>query len=174
MIHDIQEENISSFYLHDAGKFPNNSLPLLIYRQAWTLPLEDAAELIENHFENNLWGNTWRDGVFDYHHYHSTAHEVLAIFRGHATLIFGGDEGTVQAVTKGDLIFIPAGVAHKQLEASQDFCCVGAYPKGQDFDMNYGKTGERPATDENIKKVPLPEQDALTGTKWPLMNYWRE
>ena len=72
----------------------------------------------------------------------------------------------------GDVIIIPAGVAHKNLGSSGDFRCVGAYPPGQDWDMNYGKAGERPAADENIANVPLPVADPVFGFEGPLMKNW--
>jgi uncharacterized protein YjlB len=40
--------------------------------------------------------------------------------------------------------------------------------------MNYGSKGERPKTDGNIKRVPLPSQDPVFGKKGGLMNYWKE
>src|SRR5687767_7495390 len=91
--------------LTDDGVFPNNAqLPLIVYREAVTLPDEDPAAGFEALFAANHWPPAWRYGVFGYHHYHSTAHEVLGIFRGHATVQFGGDEGVVLSVRKGDVV----------------------------------------------------------------------
>ncbi|WP_250123845.1 cupin domain-containing protein [Chroococcidiopsis sp. CCMEE 29] len=65
------------------------------------------------------------------HHYHSTAHEVLGISRGKAAVRLGGDaRGQTFEVRAGDVIIIPAGVAHKNLDSSSDFLVVGAYPLG--------------------------------------------
>ena len=72
----------------------------------------------------------------------------------------------------GDVIIIPAGVAHKNVGSSSDFRCVGAYPLGQSWDMNYGKPGERPQADQNITKVPLPESDPVYGIDGPLVKSW--
>jgi uncharacterized protein YjlB len=110
--------------------------------------------------------------VFGYHHYHSTAHEVLGIFRGHATVQFGGEQGVVLSVEKGDVVIIPAGVAHKNLECSRDFRAVGAYPDGQRPDTRYGKPGERPQVDSNIAQVPLPQADPVFGKQGELMTQW--
>ncbi|MGD8650012.1 MAG: hypothetical protein PVJ77_25990, partial [Desulfobacterales bacterium] len=72
----------------------------------------------------------------------------------------------------GDVIIIPAGVAHKNLNQSLDFRCVGAYPAGQSPDMQYGKPSERPSADQNIRSVPLPETDPVFGKKGPLLEIW--
>ena len=32
-------------------------------------------------FDSRGWGNSWRDGIYDYVHYHSSIHEVLGIAR---------------------------------------------------------------------------------------------
>jgi uncharacterized protein YjlB len=159
--------------LTDDGVFPNNAqLPLIVYREAVTLPDNDPAAGFEALFEANHWPPAWRYGVYGYHHYHSTAHEVLGIFRGHATVQFGGDEGVVLSVRKGDVVIIPAGVAHKNLACSRDFRAVGAYPTGQRPDTRYGKRGERPQADANIAQVPLPQADPVFGEQGALMAQW--
>ena len=42
----------------------------------------DPAAVIEDLFGANGWRGTWRDGIYDYAHYHSRIHEVLGIARG--------------------------------------------------------------------------------------------
>jgi uncharacterized protein YjlB len=171
MIRNINNIIVQSFHLAETPEFPNNFLPLLYYRSTWNLPEKGAADEIEDHLKFNYWGNCWRDGVYDYHHYHSTAHELLAVYEGSALLLFGGDDGVKITASVGDVILIPAGVAHKCLE-DHSFRCVGAYPEGQNFDMNYGKPSERPRADENIRKVKVPQADPVYGTRWPLLHYW--
>jgi uncharacterized protein YjlB len=159
--------------LKDDGTYPNNQrLPLLLYRGALDLPPEDAAATIEALFWDHHWGNSWRNGVYDFHHYHSTAHEVLGVYGGTATIQLGGEQGITVTVERGDVVIIPAGVAHKNLGASPDFRVVGAYPRGQQWDMNYGKPGERPQADERIARVPLPENDPVYGADGPLQEHW--
>jgi len=40
--------------------------------------------------------------------------------------------------------------------------------KEKTWDMNYGKPGELPASDESIKNVPLPELDPVFGPDGPV------
>jgi uncharacterized protein YjlB len=160
-------------FLKDDGTFPNNDkLPLLVYPAALKLPEQDPAAAIEALFATNQWGGAWRNGVYGYHHYHSTAHEVLGVTRGSARLQLGGERGVTLSVSAGDVIILPAGVAHKNLGDSSDFRVVGAYPHGQRWDMNYGRPGERPQADQNIARVPLPHADPVYGATGPLMDRW--
>jgi uncharacterized protein YjlB len=161
--------------LTDDGIFPNNArLPLVVYGQAVTLPADDPAALFEAVFAAYQWGNGWRNGIYHFHHYHSTAHEVLGVFCGQATVQFGGAQGIVLPIRRGDVVIIPAGVAHKNLGASRDFGVVGAYPWGQRWDTCYGKPGERPRADHNIARVPLPYADPVYGLQGPLVAYWQK
>jgi len=170
-----QTPQIISELLEDDGTFPNNNnLPLLIYKNAIELPSGNAAYVIENVFNSNHWGSMWRNGIYGFHHYHSTAHEVLGVYRGHARVQLGGPRGVEMEVARGDVILIPAGVAHKNLDQSSDFAVVGAYPVGQTWDMNYGKPEERPQADQNIARVPLPKSDPVYGIHGPLKEYWKK
>jgi uncharacterized protein YjlB len=155
------------------GNFPNNPrLPLILYRQAIRLEEGDASA-VESCFEQHDWGNSWRNGIYTYHHYHSTAHEVLGIYRGKAKVQLGGPEGLKVELSAGDVVIIPAGVAHKNLDASADFACVGAYPPGQNFDMNYGKEGERPQADKQIAQLALPDTDPVFGKDGLVLQEWQ-
>lgn len=168
----IQHVNIIRHHILDDGIFPNNGhLSLLIYRNALRLEKKNSGKEIEKLFENNGWSNAWQDGVYDYHHYHSVTHEVLGVIDGSTRIQFGGPSGISVMVEPGDVIIIPAGVAHKNL-GGDEFKCIGAYPEGEDYDMNYGKPGERPKADENIKKVSLPDRDPVFGAKGPLIKEW--
>jgi uncharacterized protein YjlB len=164
--------DVPAFELKDDGVFPKSRLPLLFYRGAVSIPDDDPAAAFEELFESNGWDGSWRNGIYGYHHYHSTAHEVLGIYRGSATVQLGGEHGVVREVRAGDVILIPAGVAHKNLGSSRDFRVVGAYPQGQESDMNYGKSAERPRADQNIARVPLPKMDPVFGGSGPLIEKW--
>lgn len=158
-------------HFDDDGVFPNSRLPLLFYRA--TLRPEDAsAEAMEALFSAGGWVPAWRSSVFPYHHYHSTAHEVLGIAGGEARLMLGGLAGREVDVTAGDVVVIPAGVVHRRLASSADFLVVGAYPPGQDWDLLRGEAGERPQADDDIARVPLPPSDPVTGRAKPLLEHW--
>jgi uncharacterized protein YjlB len=166
-------DGVFAHVLADDGTIPNSRLPLLVYRTAVDLAGEDPPAAIEATLRANVWGNGWRNGVFPYHHYHSTAHEVLVVYAGSARVQFGGEEGIVASVVPGDVVNIPAGVGHKNLGASADFRVVGAYPRGQAWDICYGRAGERPRADERIARVPLPIADPVFGREGPLLAHWR-
>ena len=165
--------DVRKYLLEENGTIPNNyRLPLLVYAGAIQLPDKDPASTCEAIFGDNDWGGMWRNGIFGFHHYHSTAHEALGVYRGVATVQFGGDNGILVTVEAGDVIIIPAGVAHNNTGSSHDFGVVGAYPAGQNWDMNYGKAKERPQADRNIARVPLPEKDPVFGADGPLKQHW--
>ena len=156
--------------LPEAPPFPNNPrLPLLLYTQAFDPP---RAETIEATFAANGWPPAWRYGIFSFHHYHSTAHEVLGCFRGWAHLQFGGPEGPVVTVAAGDVAILPAGAAHKCRESGGGFRCVGAYPAGSAVDMQEGESQELAAAAATIAAVPLPAADPVYGAAGALRRYW--
>jgi uncharacterized protein YjlB len=158
----------------DDGTIPNNpTLPLLVYPGALDLPVDDPAAACEAVFEGNGWGGSWRNGIYPFAHYHSTAHEVLGICRGEAKVRFGGNAGIALNVRAGDVVLIPAGVGHQNLGASDDFLVVGAYPRGQRWDLCRGLAGERPQVLHNIARVPLPAADPVYGADGPLIGHWR-
>lgn len=170
---NINEPRVITRLLIDAGTIPNSQLVVLIYRGALDLPRDDPAAAIEALIHGNDWGNDWRNGIFSYHHYHSTAHEALLIFGGTAKVQLGGESGVIETIGAGDVIIIPAGVGHKNLGSRNDFHLVGAYPPQQIPDMNYGNSDERPRVDENIARLSLPATDPVFGKTGPLLDHWR-
>jgi uncharacterized protein YjlB len=160
------------FRFRDDGVFPNSVLPLLLYRQAFT-EAEDRASVVEQRFAENDWTNSWRNGVYSFAHYHSTTHEVLGVYAGTATLRLGGQHGENVEVHGGDVIVIPAGVAHQNIGDSADFGVVGAYPDGREWDLLRGLPGERPKVDRNIATLPIPDNDPSYGPESPLRQIWK-
>jgi uncharacterized protein YjlB len=156
----------------DDGTVPNSKLPLVVYRGA--LPDNgDRASACEAMFARNGWPDSWRNGIHPYHHYHSTAHEVLGIARGHARVRLGGENGASVELRAGDVVVIPAGVAHKREAASGDLLVIGSYPQDQHPDMcRAGPTRHDDAL-ARIEKVPLPDFDPVTGRAAPLLECWR-
>jgi len=158
--------------LEDDGSIPNNDrLPLLVYENALQGD-ERTPGGCRKLFQANGWSGNWVDGIYDYHHYHSTAHEVLGVTGGEARVQFGGPEGEIVEVQAGDLVVIPAGVGHCNLGSSRDFQVVGGYAGGRRWDMNTGKPEERPGVLENIRQVPDPETDPVYGPDGPLLKAW--
>lgn len=161
-----------TFLFKDDGIIPNSKYPLLLYRDAFRGRGGAGAEWLERHFMENNWSNSWRNGIFTFHHYHSITHEVLGIYSGSALVHMGGEAGTKLTVVAGDIIVIPAGVGHKKLE-SESLGVVGAYPGGMMYDLMRGIQGERPGADENIERVPIPGEDPFLGRQHGLRNIWK-
>lgn len=169
-------EQTGIYFLDDDGVFPNNEyLPVVVYEHAFQVSNEeDAADGLEKLLEGNHWHHPWRNGIYDYHHYHSTAHEVLLCYAGSATVQLGGPMGVVLEFRQGDVWILPAGTAHMCLAASGDFKCIGAYPEDQMFDINYGKPEERSKAMEQIEHLPHPKSDPVYGPEGPLAFHWHE
>lgn len=168
------QDAVETYLFAPGGDIPNNpSLPLLVYRGV--LPLTgDAPSACEKLFDSHDWPSAWRNGVYPYHHFHSTAHEALGIVRGTAKVRFGGETGQVVTVRAGDVVVIPAGVGHKNEGASSDLLIIGAYPAGQDPDMNRPKGNAVKEVAENVRAVPTPKSDPVYGRSGPLVKEWRE
>ncbi len=167
-----QEISVAERIFEDDGSIPNNAqLPLLVYKQA--LGRDSSSSACKVLFAANGWTGAWVDGVYRYHHYHSTAHEVLGVVGGSARITLGGEKGETFEVQAGDVIVIPAGVGHCNDGSSGDFTVVGAYADGRSWDLCTGKPEERPGVLENIKDVPVPRTDPVLGEQGPVVDRWR-
>lgn len=154
--------------------FPNSRLPVLIYKEAFILPHQKkkAAEIIQKIFSRNGWRNSWTNGIYDFHHYHSITHECMGIISGSATVILGGPGGKRVKLSQGNLIILPAGVAHRCIKAGENFQCAGAYPQGKDYDINIGTSTELKKSLLNIGKLTIPAKDPVFGKQGFLKIYW--
>lgn len=157
----------------DDGLVPNNILPFLVYQGAVTLDPKQPEETVENLFETNNWGGTWRNGVYDYLHYHATVHEVLGVARGHARVRFGGDHGQELDIKAGDVAILPAGTGHQCITASDDFCVIGAYPPGSRMEITRPTPENHAKALKTIPNVARPPADPVTGKHGALMRLWR-
>ncbi|MGL9622358.1 cupin domain-containing protein [Bradyrhizobium sp. U531] len=157
------------------GLVPNHPRwPFIVYRGAVDLGEgHDPAAVMEHLFEANGWGDTWRDGVYDYVHYHSRIHEVLGIARGKGRVRFGGNKGRIFALKAGDVAVLPAGTGHQCLSAAADFLVVGAYPPTGTYD-ECTKVEEGPKALKAIPKVAIPRKDPVYGSDGPLLKLWKK
>lgn len=164
---------IETLVLTAAEDVPNSKLPLVLYRGV--LGAEgDLAARCEAMFDANGWPGAWRNGIYGHHHYHSTAHEVLGIARGAARVRLGGEGGQTVELRQGDVVVIPAGVAHKRESASGDLLVIGSYPRGQHPDICQAGASTRDKAVNNVARVPLPDADPVTGQAEPLLDCWRK
>lgn len=170
----LQDIRVSSHQIPAFDLLPNTSIqkkPLLIYHSAFHPSA--SASAIEAHFSNvGVVTPQWRYTMYSQSHFHSTTHEVLAVASGRARLCFGGEEnpGRVEAeLTKGDVMVVPAGVAHRLLADNDgDFSMVGSYPTGKSWDMCYGKQGEEEKV-KGIQSLGWFSRDPIYGEQGPCL-----
>jgi uncharacterized protein YjlB len=164
-MHERGTDGAERLFLSDSvargGQIPNNPrLPVLIHRGAMPAGDPDAAEAV---FAAHGWPPAWRNGIYDYDHYHPNAHEALAIARGHVRVRLGAEAGVVLDLAAGDVVVLPAGTAHRNLGQSADLLVVGAYPPGDPPEQFTGRPGERERAVRAIPSTPDPPCDPVTG-----------
>ena len=163
-----------TIYFADDGLVPNNPMPFLVYKGTLVLDGVEPERTIEMLFAQNGWGDMWRNGVYDFPHYHATVHEVLGIARGHARVRFGGDRGKELDIAAGDVAILPAGTGHQRISASDDFSVVGAYPPGPKMQVTRPTVENHAKALKTIPQVPLPNTDPVTGKDGPLTKLWKQ
>lgn len=150
---------------------PNNDrLPVLIYRDALDLSSSDPAASFEQVFHRSGWPPQWRNSIYDFHHYHSTAHEVLGIAGGWGRVVLGGPGGHELTLTAGDVLVLPTGTGHCRLQSSPEFLVVGAYPPHQSWDIC--RSAPSQFERERMRTLPFPLSDPLTGSGGALTRLW--
>ena len=162
---------IYSYLLEPKGSMPNNDrFPLLLYRGAFKAPV--SAEDVEQKLKKNRWYNSWRNGVFPYHHFHATVHEILVCYGGAGRVQFGGIGGPEVDVVEGDAILIPAGVGHKRLSAETGFAVIGAYLDGASWDLQTPERSDHAEAKTAVSLVDKPPVDPITGDRGGLLDHW--
>lgn len=134
---------MNKYHLYPTDLVPNSPRPLLHYKNA--IPLGtgrsdtlrgDPAEVWDM-FTRHEWRVEWifRYGPTQLSHFHSQAHECMAVLSGTATIRFGvadtsddmdentrgsaWEEGGIEVQAEaGDVFIVPAGVAHKTYDTS--------------------------------------------------------
>lgn len=156
---------------------PNSVLPMIIYRAAITptASLEQDIDTTSRFLARNGWKVVWYTdkGLHPFHHFHSNAHEIVWVARGHQRGLFGGPDGTYATVEAGDLIVLPAGTGHFGLERTDDLYMIGGYP----VDASRGNLFRSEESigvdfDDDIAAVALP-RDPMTGNEGVLTEAWR-
>jgi len=165
--------NPLTLVFRDDGLVPNNPLPFLVYKRAIDVDNDHPEKTIEGLFGAHGWGEMWRNGVFDYLHYHATVHEALGVARGAARVRFGGDRGEEIEIAAGDVAILPAGTGHQCLSASSDFSVVGAYPPGPPMQISRPTPEDHARALKTIPEVKLPKTDPVLGAEGPLVRLWR-
>jgi uncharacterized protein YjlB len=165
-MHEHRKDGAELLFLPDGGAVPNNPrLPVLLHRAAVGTDGPDAAEAL---FRGHGWRPAWRNGIHAWHHYHSNAHEALAIVRGQVRVQLGGEGGVQLDLAAGDVVVLPAGTGHRNLDAAEDLLVVGAYPQGSaPPDQLHGAPEERARALHAIASTPDPERDPVTGAPYP-------
>lgn len=148
-----------TLHIPAAPPFPNSRLPVLLYRAA--VPVDPGG--IEQAFAACSWSNAWQNGIYRFHHFHSIAHEILGIAAGHVAIRFGGPTGKEVELAAGDVVVIPAGVAHGNLHEDGPVLVVGAYPGGGRFDTLRGHPDAFGAAASRAATVPMPDRDPVPG-----------
>lgn len=167
----MSAEQPQALRLEPGDTMPNSRLPVLIYRKALAQDETNKAGGFERMFEANGWRGIWRDGIYDYDHYHSNAHEVLGVAQGRAELRLGGDTGKTVKLEAGDVVVLPAGTGHRRISHSENFVVIGAYPAGQEhYDICRTRS---PEAELRINKVKPPESDPVGGKSGPLLELWK-
>ncbi|KAI9157907.1 hypothetical protein HJFPF1_05892 [Paramyrothecium foliicola] len=180
--------NIHEYHLRPTKMVPNSPHPLLHYQNALPRRRDNAEECSPVAAYDLFTGNEWRvEWIFRYgntqvSHFHSQAHEVMAVLSGSATIRFGvGDtsedladstygsgreEGGVELKAQaGDIFLIPAGVAHKTHDTT---------PKSEFKLLTPGK-GHGLATDNPREMLGMIELSGFTmmgaysGGEWDFM-----
>ncbi|KAL4784419.1 hypothetical protein BJX76DRAFT_367627 [Aspergillus varians] len=167
-----------TYYLPPTEHTPNNSLPVLHYKNVLPLPRteEETTKLLTAHkWEKRLLGYM---GAISVSHFHPNTHECYGIFQGVSTLLLGAagwdgvsNVGLRITVHTGDVIVLPAGTGHSSVESTDDYRYIG--PGCPRWRNEFGKKPIDGKTfRDEIAGVAYPEEDPVYGRDGPLMQLW--
>jgi uncharacterized protein YjlB len=168
---DPARTEYEAFMLEPRDWVPNNrKLPVVLYRHA--LPPESGklADEFEILFERNTWPAQWRDSIFDFHHFHATAHEVLGVTEASAEVIVGGPGGPVFTLHAGDALLLPAGTGHCLQSFERGFQVIAGYPAGQQWDLRREALTSEELDD--MLALRFPPLDPIDGKHGPVIEHW--
>lgn len=130
---------VKKYQLPPTALIPNSPHPILHYPGFLTSEKDCNAADVYDLFSRNGWKTQWifRYGPTQASHYHSMAHECMAVLSGSATIRFGvadtsddleesthGDgkeSGGIEIeANAGDVFILPAGTAHKTFDTKPD------------------------------------------------------
>ncbi len=163
---------VETYFFQGNGRIPNSRLPVTVYRQAFGSPARD----MESRLRSNGWAPSWHSpiGFFPKHHFHSQAHELIAVVCGEVRGLFGGHTGAEVTLRKGDCVVIPAGVGHFGVSITDDLFVTGAFPSGFGvLDFRQGREDEYAEMVETSRAVPIPQLDPFFGLDGPLPGLWK-
>ncbi|MEK7664446.1 MAG: cupin domain-containing protein [Patescibacteria group bacterium] len=157
---------MQKFFFKDDGFIPNSRFPVLVNRKVVSFRGMDASEaeaMVKEYGLKTGWKQEWLWKVYKRPHYHSTTHEALVVYSGSATLRLGGHRlGKLAQVSFGDIIVIPAGVAHQAMERTKDFQVFGLYPVGaKPWDLLFCRKKERAIALPNLAQLGEPPDFTL-------------
>ena len=173
-ITSLKDLRVSYYEIAAFDRIPNTSIqrkPLLVYHSAFAHGT--SASSIEAHLSAvGVVDPQWRCTMYSTSHFHSSSHEVLCVSSGRAQLCFGGEGNPKRVeleIAKGDVIVVPAGVAHHLREDLEGgFSMVGSYPTGKSFDICYGREGEEERV-KGIETLGWFERDPIYGDTGPAL-----
>lgn len=181
------------YYIKPTAHCPNNVLPVLVYRDVLPRPHNEVTT--SEALEKYGWEKRGTFGTINIKHFHPNTHECYGVFQGSSELVFGAGgaddpaAGVTCRVYPGDVIVVPAGVAHASVptvgkpkvkwdldEDELHYKYIGVYPRdGPIWKVEYGKE-EVPQNDpliEEIALVDIPADDPISGPDGPLCQIWR-
>jgi uncharacterized protein YjlB len=164
----LRDRKRHTYRFKDDGVIPNHPRwPLIVYKSVVHLPQSlDPATVFEQLFDSHGWGSSWRDGIYDYAHYHSGIHEVLGIARGGGRVRFGGANGRALTLKAGDVAILPAGTGHQRgFSGRRRLSNPGVYDECRSAE-------DREKALPAIDRVARPRKDPVYGKDGPLMHIW--